>query len=128
MSNFGHVLTRWRRWFRAVCLLLTFSALAIASLNKLTADDAKPSEKRTVVGKSATLLGMLMSREAPGKAWKLVPVKGEITSGDLLIGLPGAMLLSKDGAIRLTFLTDLDGNSPFPVKECAVILHDNDKV
>src|SRR5262245_29780545 len=84
---------------RHICrlgVLASVLGLGLAGIgSSALGDDSKPSDKRTVVAKSAAPLGMLVSRDAPGNPWKLVPLKGDVTSGDLLIGLPGAMLVSK---------------------------------
>ena len=68
--------------------------------------------------------GSILSRDKPGAKWQLVDQKEALKAGDLLLGLPGAKLESGDKAVSLTFLTDF-GDSPFPVVECAVILHES---
>jgi hypothetical protein len=95
-------------------------AAAIPSLLD-AADDNKP-EPRTPVGKHVTATGMLLQRE-PGKAWQAVKESGNVFSGDMLVGLPGATLLYRDSEVRLELLSDLEGTSPFPVLEAAVVLH-----
>jgi hypothetical protein len=84
------------------------------------ADDAGKA-----VGKLVTPAGTLLRREAFGKPWQMVQPKDALLSENLLLGLPGASIENKAGTVRLTFLTDLDGQSPYPVKECAVVLHDS---
>ena len=71
-----------------------------------------------------TQKGSILSRDKPGIKWQLVDQKEALKAGDLLIGLPGAKLESGDKAVSLSFLTDF-GNSPFPVAECGVILHES---
>ena len=63
------------------------------------------------------------SRGKPSQDWRSIPAKGEIHAGDLLVGLPGAVLETAKGAVSLTLLTDLAGNSPYPILEAAVVLH-----
>jgi polyhydroxyalkanoate synthesis regulator phasin len=67
--------------------------------------------------------GTLFARSKPEQNWQTVTSKGEIRAGDLLVGLPGAMLSTANGAVDLTLLTDFDKNSPYPVLEAAVVLH-----
>jgi hypothetical protein len=67
--------------------------------------------------------GTLFARSKPGQDWQTVASKGEIHAGDLLVGLPGAVLSTPNGAVNLSLLTDLDKNSPYPVLDAAVVLH-----
>jgi len=67
--------------------------------------------------------GTLFARGKPGQDWQTVSSKGDIRAEDLLVGLPGAVLSSANGAVDLTLLTDLDKNSPYPILEAAVVLH-----
>ena len=51
--------------------------------------------------------------------------EGEVLhSGDWLIGLPGAAIVSTNNAVRLNFL-DLGGVTPFPIVETVIVLHDS---
>lgn len=65
----------------------------------------------------------LFARSKPGQDWQTVASKGEIHAGDLLVGLPGAVLSTANGAVALSLLTDLDKNAPYPILEAAVVLH-----
>src|SRR6202011_1569349 len=60
--------------------------------------------------------------------WQIVSSKEKLHAGDFLVGLPGAMLESREGTIRLDFLADLDRLSPYPIRECAVQLGEDPKV
>jgi hypothetical protein len=104
-------------------------AVLLEPILSLTAAD-KPgtAERRVAVGTSLAPEGTLLRREAPGKPWQFVPEKEAVSSGDLLIGLHGAAILAKDGAVRLTFMGDLSGTSPYPIIETAVRLHDTPDV
>jgi hypothetical protein len=75
------------------------------------------------VGRLVSKDGTLFARSKPGQDWQTVASKGEIRAGDLLVGLPGAVIETGKGAVGLTLLTDLAGNSPYPILEAAVILH-----
>jgi hypothetical protein len=51
----------------------------------------------------------------------VVDAGGDVYAGDQLVGLPGAVVAVHGGAVALTFQTDF--NSPLPVLECALTLH-----
>jgi hypothetical protein len=67
--------------------------------------------------------GTLFARSKPGQDWQTVSSKGELRAEALLVGLPGAVLSTANGAVDLTLLTDLDKTSPYPILEAAVVLH-----
>jgi hypothetical protein len=102
---------------RVLSRVLLF-ALVLLLVPSAPADD----KERVAVGKHVSATGMLLAREA-GKAWQVVKQGADVFSGDMLVGLPGAVIDSKNGGARLTLLSDLDGTSPFPVLEAAVVLH-----
>jgi hypothetical protein len=95
----------------AIGLVLMYSSAA--------ADDAA----RTVVAKCTTEAPSMIRQDAPGKPWQAVPGKSDLVSGELLLGESGATLVSANGAVRLTFLSDLNGLSRFPIVETVVKLH-----
>jgi hypothetical protein len=101
-------------------------ATLVGSTWSQAADDNKAiagkPEPRVVAGKNTTATGLLLQREA-GKAWQAVKQGADVFTTDMLVGFPGAAIDSKNGAVRLTFLSDLEGASPFPVLESAVSLH-----
>src|SRR5262245_16003148 len=68
---------------------------------------------------------LLLRRKAPGQPWALVKERQELAAGELLVGGPGASMVSRNGAVRLSFLGELTGSSGYPVLETAVILHDS---
>jgi hypothetical protein len=84
--------------------------------------------ERAVAGKSLSPKAMIFRRAAPGKEWELVDEKENIYSGYLLLGMPHAQLESANKAVTMTFLSDLDGTSPFPIIENAVILREDPKL
>jgi hypothetical protein len=92
--------------------------------------EPKPDEpKRAGAAKSASAKAMILRRDGGmGKPWYVVDEKEELPTGQLLLGLPLACLDSGNGAVHLTFLSDLDELSPYPVKENAIVLTDNSKV
>src|SRR5919202_1155651 len=85
--------------------------------------DAAEGPQPVTAGTSLSAKGMLLRRAAPDKAWELVPRRGALPAGDLILGLPGAAIDSSNGAVRLDLLTDIDQRSPYPVLEAAVRLH-----
>jgi uncharacterized protein (TIGR03000 family) len=82
---------------------------------------ATEGRQRTPVGKLEGARGTLFSRASPQAKWQVVDAGGDVYAGDILVGLPGAVVSVKDGAVALTFQTDFD--SPLPVMECGLILH-----
>jgi hypothetical protein len=71
--------------------------------------------------------GTIIRRQAAGKPWQVVAKNEALHAGDLLIGLPGARLVSSNGKVRLNFRPDLTGTAPLPIIETAIILHDSSK-
>src|SRR5262249_32011015 len=90
-------------------------------------EDKKPAdqpEKRVAVAKCAAETGLLVRRESPDKPWHFVANKEELFSGDLLVGGASPVVNSRNGAVSLILQGDLDGPSPFPIIETAVVLHE----
>jgi uncharacterized protein (TIGR03000 family) len=81
---------------------------------------AAPSDgpARSLSGK-----GWLLTRANPEAPWQVVGDKAGLKAEDLVLGLPGAVLESKNGAVRMTLRTDI--HSPLPILEPAVVLHDS---
>jgi hypothetical protein len=107
--------------WKTVKSLLAVTALLLPSVSQALAADAKP----VVVGKSVSEDGSAFEREAAGKPWRVLKKNGEILSEETVLGLPGAVIDTIKGAVRLSLLGDLDRNSPFPVYEAAVVLHED---
>jgi hypothetical protein len=103
----------------AAGLLIAWGMLASVGPARLRAD-----EPRVAVGRLVSDEGTLLERTKPGQPWKMVPAKGAVHTGDLLVGLAGAAL-ETDKGVRLSLLTDMDKNSPYPILEAAVVLHDS---
>jgi hypothetical protein len=103
--------------------------LALTIPIKATADEPKAKATSrdgvaTCVSETATIL-----RRSPGeKTWQIVRRSQPLPAGGLLVGLPGAMLDSKNGSVRLALLADLDRLSPYPIRESAVELQNNANV
>jgi len=105
--------------FAVLCL----GSLAVARVPALAAEQPQPG-----VATSAGENGTLVRRKTPGQPWHFVTHGESLPGGELIVGAPGAVLDSANGAVRAEMLTDLDGQSPYPVVECAVVLHDTPKV
>jgi hypothetical protein len=99
------------------CRAALVAALLAVWAAPALAEDRKPA------GTCAGEDGSIVRREAPGKPWQLVKHGEQLFTGDLLVGMPGALIDSADKAIRLTLLSDPDKQSPYPVLEAAVVLH-----
>lgn len=110
----------------AAVLLLGVSPLGLATPNKATADEPKANATSgggvaTCVSETATIL-----RRSPGEnAWQIVKRNQSLPAGELLVGLPGATLDSKNGSVRVELLADLERLSPYPIRECAIRLENN---
>jgi hypothetical protein len=103
-----------------------------ANLNEVVAGGEEPKatgERGAIVATALSEKGTLI-RRAPAitAAWQVVAQNEKLPAGDLLVGLPGAELVSRNGAVRLDFLADLDRLSPYPIRECAVELRENPPV
>src|ERR1700739_4199691 len=98
-------------------LLRMLGAIPLVFLAQYAKGDDTSAAAGQVVGRSSNQSGLLLCRPGPGEAWQIVPLKGSLNSGDLLVGIPSAQLDSENGALRLAFLGNLDGLSPFPVIE-----------
>jgi hypothetical protein len=98
----------------------------LATPTKATADEPKRTATSrdgvgTCISETATLL-----RRSPGeKTWHIVAQNQPLPQGDLLVGLPGALIDSQNGSVRLALLADLDRLSPYPIRESAVQLRDS---
>jgi hypothetical protein len=99
------------------------SSAALAAFLLAGSVGSAAEEPRPEIGKLMSAEGTLFQRGKLGEAWRIVPAKGAVHAGDLLLGMPGAVVETAKGAVRLTFLGDLDKNSPYPILEAAVILH-----
>src|SRR5262249_46282734 len=88
------------------------------SAGRASADEAKAGSAGTCISEK----GSMLRRAGPDNEWKVVDQNEKLSSDELLVGMPGAMLDSANGAVRVTLLADLDQNSPYPIKEAAVRL------
>jgi hypothetical protein len=84
------------------------------------ADESKP------VGTGVSEPGMFVMRRPAEATWKVADGNQPVPAGDLVVGFSGATLDSENGAVRLTMRGDLNRNSPYPIIENAVVLHEAD--
>jgi hypothetical protein len=87
----------------------------------LAAPARAPASGQAAAGKLESDKGTLLSRATPEAKWQVVDAGGEVPAGNLLVGMPGAVVNTSGGAVALAFQTDFD--SPFPVLECALTLN-----
>jgi hypothetical protein len=106
-----------------LCLVAGVALLSLPALEAQTGK-TKPSakgKKAVVAGKLASPQGSLLVRV--GKEWRLPKKGAAISSGQMAISLPLADVLSKNGKVGLRLRANLDGLSPLPSLESAVVLH-----
>jgi hypothetical protein len=121
-SNKTACYTKRSRAVVLTVLLVPFGLVGPSSLSGAEEPKA-PGGNRAAAATGITPTATLLRREESGTAWHVVKQNEALPSGDLILGLPGAMLDSKNGGVRAALLTDLGGQSPYPVIECAVRLH-----
>ena len=97
-------------------------AARTAAVEQTSASD---QEARTAAGQAASAAGTLLRRVGSEKSWKVVRPKETVSTGDVLLALPGtrAEVDSKGGAVRLTLVGNLPELSFIPVLESAVVLN-----
>src|SRR5262249_298943 len=89
--------------------------------------EAPPPGQRAGVAVSRGPKGALWKRAAPGKPWQPIGEGEAIPADHLLLGAPGTPTHPGHGSVRLPLGGDLDGTSPFPIVEPAVVLHETPK-
>jgi hypothetical protein len=93
---------------------------------RANADETKANAaSRDGVGICASDTATLLRRPSGEKTWQIVARNQPLFKGDLVVGLPGALLDSTNGSVRLSLLADLDRLSRYPIRESAVQLQDN---
>jgi hypothetical protein len=99
---------------RCGCTLVAWAALV------LLATAAEEKGEQPGVGKVVTANGTVAERPAPGKPWRVLAEGGTVPAGGVVMGLPGARIDSANGAVRLTFLTNLNKDAPHPILDAAI--------
>jgi hypothetical protein len=118
--------SQWNRLGRKARLAVLVCGLSLAPCCLASGDDKAAGQKGQAVAKAVSAKATFLRREGPdiGSPWKVVEEKEPLKSGDLLLGLPGGVIESANGAVHLNTLADLSGLSPFPIIEDAVVLRD----
>jgi hypothetical protein len=114
--------------WRGFAVWLVFPGLSAALL--LTSAAGAPQANATAgqgsaVARSEAVEGALLQRGA-GQAWQSVKAGDALAPETLLVALPKAEIVSKNGAVKLAMLADVGQRTPLPVLESAVTLHAND--
>jgi hypothetical protein len=89
----------------------------------LLAQAAPASADGPAVARCVTEAASVLRRPAPDQPWQPVAANQTLTPGGTLLGVTDAAIDSADGAVRLAFVGDLTGASPFPVLETALTLN-----
>jgi hypothetical protein len=82
---------------------------------------AQPPAGRVAVAESASPAATFCAR-SPGGTFRTLPEKAELFPGELLVGLPGGTITSKNGAVTVKSLADFDLLSPLPILDTAFSL------
>jgi hypothetical protein len=104
---------------RAGGVALLLAAVAGAPRADQPASPARHQPAAVLHSETCTLL----RREAKDQPWHIVKQNEKLRTGDLLVGGREAVLDSLNGAVRLEMLGDMNGQTPFPVIETAIVLH-----
>lgn len=99
-------------------------ALAAEGIPRLEVEPAV----RTVVAKAAQPSGALAARSAGGTHYRPLSAGTDVHSTDRLVALPGAVLVSKNGKVTLTFPGDLSASAPWPIFDTACTLQAADDI
>jgi uncharacterized protein (TIGR03000 family) len=120
------VMARWKSGDKPIEFTRRVDVTAGAAVRvDFLAAPPPPTEKRAEIGKSIGQPGRLLSREGgPKNPWQVVGDKEPVFSGDLLIGINGNAIETKNGAVQLRLVKYF--NSPLPVLEPGVTLHQTD--
>ncbi len=107
---------------RATSLML-HASVALATWWLAPAATVRGADDPQSAGSCVSESASIVRRPAGDTKWHIVAQRDALNSGDLLVGFPGSMVDSANGAVRLSLLADMDKTSPFPVLEAGVVLH-----
>jgi len=79
---------------------------------------------RVIVAQAHSPDATFSARPAQGNQFHTLTENENLFAGDLIVGLPGGMVTSKNGAVNLKALSDFDGRSPLPILETAFSLNE----
>lgn len=118
-------ISRLRRPEVSPKILYIHVALTVAVIGLCSPSPAQPApDTGSVVATAVSPPGTFSQRAAGETLFTVLPTDAAFSSGALLVGLPGAELRSKNGAVSLTCRADFGGQSPLPILETAMIPHD----
>ncbi len=103
-------------------LLAVLAGLCLTAGTTRAEDVKKDGPAGTVLSDAGSVLAR---QGGPGKPWQPLTRGGSIPAEAMLVGLPDSAIESKNKAVRVALLPDLDEVSPFPVVETAVVLHNS---
>lgn len=103
------------------------AVVCLAGMQPAVSAQETPKGERVAVGKVVTPTGSIIARKPGATKFDVIKQGESVYSGDLLVALPGAVIESKNGMVQLSMHADLDHLSPYPILECAVVLHSNPK-
>src|SRR5438552_2404817 len=111
------------RVFLSTSLACIATAVALfESPNWCSSIQAKETKRdeasKTFPAKNASAKGLLIRREGPvGSPWIVVEEGEKLPTGNVLLGLPGTIIDSANGALHVNMRSDLESTSPFPIVE-----------
>lgn len=105
-----------------LALTLILSLFPVARRATVFAADDPPA-----VGKCLGASGSLVVRGPASRSWRVVKQGESVRAGNLALAVPFADVEIQGGRVRLQLLADMDGRSPYPIIESAVVLHNNPK-
>jgi hypothetical protein len=77
-----------------------------------------------VAARATSPAGSLSARRSEADGFNVLTENADLSTGGLLLLLPGATLESKNKAVGLKSLADYDGTSPLPILETALTLNE----
>lgn len=100
--------------------------LALAAGLALLAGPAWAADK-DAVGKLVSDDGTVLQRKAGSKQFEPLKKNADVVAGPTTLGVTGSKVDSRDGAVQLRLMTDLEGTSPHPIMEAAVVFKEPEK-
>jgi hypothetical protein len=109
----------WKRSLALCCVVALLPGLPAV----VRGADQPGTGPRTPVARYVGESGAMLRRTTPTSPWLPVKKGDNLYPEDRLVGGLDAALESLDGAIGVTIRVDLAEQSPFPVRETALVLH-----
>src|SRR5437667_4362973 len=106
MSN-PNLKVRRRHGLHSAAMVISLWLCAPSAPSLAVTARAADEAKRVPVATSASQAGALLRRESGKSDWHIVSEKEPLTTGDLLLGVPAALIDSDKGAATISFHSDL---------------------